>query len=278
MARRDLARRLNVSPEVVALEAAGPVSWPDASLGCPKQGFAYAQVITLGYLVRLLYQGKEYRYHSDLLGPPFLCEQASAPLPDASPVATVAPAATVRPAVTASPTATVGPAATAISTVTPAAGATPAPTTTPTPTATPPSPPPPAPAATAPPPPTATPTPTPTPSPTATVAVSQVVIQGVDLGAEVVTIVNQGSASQDMTGWTLISEVGSQVFHFPDGITLAAGATVLITSGAESYSDPPQVLQWLNADGTPRMSNVWNNSGDPATLRDAAGNVVSTYP
>ena len=254
MARRDLARRLNVSPEVVALEAAGPVSWPDASLGCPKQGFAYAQVITLGYLVRLLYQGKEYRYHSDLLGPPFLCEQASAPLPDASPVATVAPAATVRPAVTASPTATVGPAA----------------TTTPTPTATPPSPPPPAPAATAPPPPTATPTPTPTPSPTATVAVSQVVIQGVDLGAEVVTIVNQGSASQDMTGWTLISEVGSQVFHFPDGITLAAGA--------ESYSDPPQVLQWLNADGTPRMSNVWNNSGDPATLRDAAGNVVSTYP
>ncbi len=112
----------------------------------------------------------------------------------------------------------------------------------------------------------------------APIALSQVVIQNVDLQGEVITIVNLGSAHQDMTGWTLTSEEGSQVFRFPNGFTLAPGATVQITSGSSSYSDPPAVLQWLNADGTPRKSNVWNDQGDLARLKDAEGNVVSTFP
>ena len=103
-------------------------------------------------------------------------------------------------------------------------------------------------------------------------------IQGVDLGAEVVTIANVGGAAEDMSGWTQTSEAGDQVFRFPDGFILAVGATVLVTSGPDGYSDPPAVMQWPKADGTPRTAAVWNNGGDPATLRDVAGNVVSTYP
>ena len=249
MARRDLARRFNVSPEAIALETAGPVSWPYASLGCPTPGYTYAQVITPGYLIRLLHQGRTYQYHSDALGPPFLCEHLSAPLPTGTPT----------PAPTVSPT----PSATPIAMSTPVALPTLTPTLTPT--------------ATAIPTPTATVTYTPTATPIAPIAVPQVVIQNVDLQGEMVTIVNLGSAPQDMIGWTLTSEEGSQVFRFPNGFVLAPGATVRVTSGSSSYSDPPAVLQWLNADGTPRKSNVWNDQGDPAILKDAEGSVVSTF-
>ena len=109
-------------------------------------------------------------------------------------------------------------------------------------------------------------------------AASQVVIQNVNLETDVVTITNQASVPQDMTGWTLESEVGGQVFPFPDGYVLAAGGTVRITSGLGSYSNPPAVLEWLKADGTPYLAYVWNNSGDPAVLYDDEGSVVSTFP
>ena len=93
-----------------------------------------------------------------------------------------------------------------------------------------------------------------------------------------VTIVNGGSTAQQMTGWILISEVGNQVFRFPGGFILDAGATVQVTSGPSGRSDLPGVLQWLNADGTPRIANVWNNNGDPVLLKDAQGNLVSRFP
>ncbi len=109
-------------------------------------------------------------------------------------------------------------------------------------------------------------------------AAARVVVLDVDLVGEVVTLANQGSASLDMTGWTLVSDVGSQVFQFPDGFVLAPDATVLVTSGPDGYSEPPAVLQWLRADGSPSRGYVWNNDGDPAHLRDGQGEVVSTFP
>ncbi|MCZ6788732.1 MAG: lamin tail domain-containing protein [Chloroflexi bacterium] len=132
------------------------------------------------------------------------------------------------------------------------------------------------------------PTPTPTPeatavvppTPTSTVpaTLAHVVIQTVDLGAEVVTIANLGNAPQNMTGWMLVSEVGGQSFRFPSGYTLAPGATVLVTSGPNGYLALPAVLQWLKSDGTPSSGYVWNNDGDPALLMDADGNTVSRFP
>ncbi|MCH8940192.1 MAG: lamin tail domain-containing protein [Chloroflexi bacterium] len=102
------------------------------------------------------------------------------------------------------------------------------------------------------------------------------VIQDVDLQAEIVTIVNVGDTPQDMTGWTLLSTVGGQSFVFPQ-LVLAPGATVRVTSGPNAFSAPPEVFQWLKADGSPSVGYVWNNDGDPAVLLDAAGNTVSTY-
>ncbi|MBI4198359.1 MAG: lamin tail domain-containing protein [Chloroflexi bacterium] len=137
---------------------------------------------------------------------------------------------------------------------------------------------------------TPTPAPSPTPAPTATVPATpppppappqaHLIIQSVDLKAEVVTIVNQGDAPQDMTGWTLVSQTGSQVFRFPSGYTLPPGGSVQITSGPEScaQSPPPSTLPWLNADGSCRKSTVWNDTGDPALLYNAGGDLVSSFP
>ncbi|MBI4312372.1 MAG: lamin tail domain-containing protein [Chloroflexi bacterium] len=194
--------------------------------------------------------------------------------------ATPTPAHTATPSPLPSATPTPSP----MATPTPIHTTTPSPTATPTLTATPT----PAPTATPAPLPTATPTPA-SPSPTTSAAPASsnlstpslqppLVIQAVDLKAEVVTITNTGDAPQDMTGWKLISQVGTQVFVFPPGFILDAGATVQITSGPNSRSQSPSVLQWLNADGNPRKQAVWNDNGDPALLYDSAGNLVSSYP
>ena len=102
------------------------------------------------------------------------------------------------------------------------------------------------------------------------------VIQDVDLQAEIVAIVNVWDTLQDMTGWTLLSTKGGQRFVFPQFV-LAPGGTVRITSGPNAFSAPPQVFQWLKADQTPSVGYVWNNDGDPAVLLDSAGNTVSTF-
>jgi len=70
----DLAARLNVKENMIAIESADPVEWPDASLGCPKPGMVYSQVITPGFKVILSYQGTKYDYRSDSSGQSFLCE------------------------------------------------------------------------------------------------------------------------------------------------------------------------------------------------------------
>lgn len=92
------------------------------------------------------------------------------------------------------------------------------------------------------------------------------------------TIANTGGSPQDMTGWTLTSETGGQEFRFPDDYVLDGGATVRITSGRDGYYDPPEVLQWLKADGTPSRGYIWNNDGDPAILTDASGNMIDRFP
>ncbi len=64
-ARADLAQRLGSSAESFKLKRAEAVEWRDTSLGCPKPGLMYAQVITPGYLIVLEANGKEYEYHAD---------------------------------------------------------------------------------------------------------------------------------------------------------------------------------------------------------------------
>ena len=74
-ARKDLAQRLKVSLDAIEIEEAKTVVWPDGSLGCPKPGLVYPQVLVDGALVRLRHGGRTYDYHSGGSRPPFLCER-----------------------------------------------------------------------------------------------------------------------------------------------------------------------------------------------------------
>lgn len=159
------------------------------------------------------------------------------------------------------------------------------PTATPTPTRTPP-------------PPTATPTftrtsapPTPTripptataplpvqPTPTAPAA-PRVVIATISFSGddEYVTIINRGAAEQDLSGWSIQSYSGNtcqpvpaQVFTFPPGYILAAGASVRVHSGKAATENPPSDLLWTR-------DPVWNDGGDRGDLRTPDGQVVSSF-
>lgn len=66
LAMNDLAQRLGVAKSAITLVKIEAVEWPDASLGCPRPGMMYAQVITPGYLVVLRASGRNYEYHTSM--------------------------------------------------------------------------------------------------------------------------------------------------------------------------------------------------------------------
>ncbi len=77
LARDDLAARLGIPSEQIALVEYKSVEWPDGSLGCPAPGMEYTQVMVDGLLIRFQAQGKLFNYHSGGQRPPFLCENPS---------------------------------------------------------------------------------------------------------------------------------------------------------------------------------------------------------
>jgi micrococcal nuclease len=89
-----------------------------------------------------------------------------------------------------------------------------------------------------------------------------------NLNGEWVEISNLGTSDVSLAGWSL-EDGQNHTYSFPE-INLAAGASVKVHSG--SGTDTAKDLFWN------RSSAVWNNDGDTATLKDAAGNVVSRYP
>lgn len=62
------------SADEVRLVSVEAREWPDTSLGCPKEGFMYAQVITPGFQILLEAGGQQYDYHTDLNQTVVLCE------------------------------------------------------------------------------------------------------------------------------------------------------------------------------------------------------------
>ena len=89
-----------------------------------------------------------------------------------------------------------------------------------------------------------------------------------NLNDEWVEISNPGTSDVSLAGWTL-EDGQNHTYSFPE-ISLAAGATVKVHSG--NGTDTVTDLFWN------RSSAVWNNDGDTATLKDAAGAAVSRYP
>ena len=66
LAVETLARELGCAPTEVAVAEVTPVEWPDSSLGCPRPGMMYLQVLTPGYRIRLICASREYVLHTDL--------------------------------------------------------------------------------------------------------------------------------------------------------------------------------------------------------------------
>jgi hypothetical protein len=60
----DLARRLDVKPDEIAVAKVESVTWSDTSLDCPQPGTMYAQVLTPGYRIVLKAGGEVYEYRT----------------------------------------------------------------------------------------------------------------------------------------------------------------------------------------------------------------------
>jgi hypothetical protein len=65
LARRDLADHTGVPADQIVVATVTPATWPDGSLGCPKPGIMYSQIVTPGYRIVLQVRGQTYEYHSD---------------------------------------------------------------------------------------------------------------------------------------------------------------------------------------------------------------------
>ena len=65
LAIQDAARRTGVDPAAVRVVSVEAREWPNSSLGCPRPGQMYAQVITPGFLIVLEASGQRLEYHSD---------------------------------------------------------------------------------------------------------------------------------------------------------------------------------------------------------------------
>lgn len=89
-----------------------------------------------------------------------------------------------------------------------------------------------------------------------------------NLNGEWVAVTNQGSADQDLNGWTM-STLHNRTYTFKD-FTLQAGASVKLHTGCGN--DSATDIYWN------KKMPVWNNDKDIATLKDNAGNVVARYP
>ena len=79
-AKEDLAQRLSIAITQINLVETKEVVWPDASLGCPKRGVLYIQVLTDGYLILFEVNGTTYEYHTDTGEQVILCESLEFPV------------------------------------------------------------------------------------------------------------------------------------------------------------------------------------------------------
>lgn len=66
LAKKDLANTKNISEAGIGVTQIKEIQWSDSSLGCPKPGQMYLQVITPGYEITLSVKGVNYKYHTDL--------------------------------------------------------------------------------------------------------------------------------------------------------------------------------------------------------------------
>jgi hypothetical protein len=64
-AQRNLAAKLGVPADRVAIVFYRPASWPDAGLGCAAPGVSYPPQVTNGFRIQLRASDQTYEFHSD---------------------------------------------------------------------------------------------------------------------------------------------------------------------------------------------------------------------
>ena len=100
-------------------------------------------------------------------------------------------------------------------------------------------------------------------------APASVALSSVSKEDQLAVLKNTGSTDVDLSGWWLISEIGKELFRFPDGTVLSAGAELSV--GCLDYEGTPD-LRW-------NEGKVWHKSKeDIAALIDCWGNTVSELP
>jgi hypothetical protein len=78
-ARVDLAAKLDVAADSIAVRESAAVVWSDGSLGCPRPGQVYTQALEPGYRIILEYEGRQYDYRATERGYLLLCELPTLP-------------------------------------------------------------------------------------------------------------------------------------------------------------------------------------------------------
>ena len=91
---------------------------------------------------------------------------------------------------------------------------------------------------------------------------------GADLAGEYVRFQNNTHQAITMTGWQLEDGARKHTYTFP-AFTLPAGATVVLWT--KTGTNEAGNLYWGN------RAAIWNNTGDTAVLRDAAGTEISRF-
>src|SRR5712691_8360773 len=74
-ALRDAAAHLGVSSANLKVDQVEPRQWSDSSLGCPKPGLMYSQIVTPGFVIIISGAGKQLEYHADTRGQVVLCQE-----------------------------------------------------------------------------------------------------------------------------------------------------------------------------------------------------------
>jgi hypothetical protein len=65
LAKEDLSQRKGIPLSQIEVVQVEEVDWPNSSLGFPKPGMVYAQVIVPGYRIILSDGSQSYEYHTD---------------------------------------------------------------------------------------------------------------------------------------------------------------------------------------------------------------------
>ena len=81
---KDLAKRLDVSPDSIKVSGARRVTWRSGALGCPKPGISYTDALVPGSVIYLQVDNAIHAYHGKIGSEPFYCprERAEQPVLD----------------------------------------------------------------------------------------------------------------------------------------------------------------------------------------------------